>query len=347
MGRIGINPARGRTSQFTPARVTLAVLTYIPHLQGYFEGRMDALKLCLGSILKHTDVAYDLLVFDNGSCDEVQAYLGSLQTEGSIQFLIRASENVGKLAALRLIAGFGPGEVIAYTDDDAFFLPGWLGAHLAVLDTFPNVGMVSGSPWRTLFDHGIHSNLRLAETDPEVRIAYGQTIPDEWEIDYALSLGRDVQAHLEMIHGLQDIVIERHGLKAFAAASHNQFVVPKEVLARFTHGAWSDRLMGGMSELDEAVDRAGLLRLTTYERTVKNIGGDPSADMRAEARKLGILIGEKAPDRKARPGWVPGILRWKPIRGVLQGVYNRLFWILSDRSGGWVVPVRGQRDDQR
>ncbi len=346
MARIGINPARDRVIAYRPARVTVAVLTYIPLLQGYFSTRLDTLKLCLASILKHTDLPYDLLVFDNASCVEVKDYLRQLLDEGAVRFVVTASENVGKLGALRLIAGTAPGEVIAYTDDDALFYPGWLGAHLRLFDGFPRVGMVSGSPWRTLFDHAIGSNLRLAQTDPDVRLEYGQTIPDDWETDYALSLGRDVPAHLELVHGMQDILIERRGLRGYAAASHNQFVIPKDVLTQFTRSEWSGRLMGGMNEFDQALDDAGYLRLMTVERTVKNIGGVITPELRAEARSLGLSVEAETPARRRHGGLSRAVLRWKPARRLIQGLYNRLFWLLNAQSGGW-MPNRGDEVARR
>lgn len=342
MGRIGINPARDRVISYRPARVTVAVLTYIPLLQGYFSTRLETLKLCLASILKHTDVPYDLLVFDNASCPEVKDYLARMVDEGAVQFLVTASENVGKLGALRIIAGAAPGEVIAYSDDDALFYPGWLSAHLKLLDAFPRVGMVSGSPWRTLFDHAIDSNLRWAQSDPEVRLQYGQLIPEAWEIDYAVSLGRDVTAHLELIRQMQDIVIERRGVQAFASASHNQFVIPRSVLLESTQGKWSGRLMGGMTDFDNALDAAGYLRLMTRERMVKNIGGVVTPELRREALDLGLDPDEDVP-RMARSGLGRALLRCKPLRWLLQGLYNRLFWLLSSQAGGWVPNNASER----
>ena len=75
MTRIGINPARGKLSGYQPARVTVAVLTYLPDLSGYFESRLQVLQLVFASLLAHTSLPYDLLVFDNGSCQSAVDYL--------------------------------------------------------------------------------------------------------------------------------------------------------------------------------------------------------------------------------------------------------------------------------
>lgn len=339
MARVGMNPARGRVSAYKPARVTLAVLVYIPHLSGFFEHRFGVLKLCLQSIFKNTHEPYDLLVFDNASCEQVKAYLSGLQEEGSIRFLLTSNENIGKLGALRLIAGAAPGEMLAYSDDDTFFYPGWLKAHLDLFDAFPNVGMVSGNPERTLFDHGIDSNLRLAQTDPEVMASYGQTIPEVWEREWAVSLGKDPEVFIEHVRGLQDIILTRAGVQAYATACHNQFVSPRTVLSEALEGEWVGRLMGGLNELDNEIDRAGYLRLATLERTTRLIGNMVTPAFATEAGRFSIHVEGKVSERGSRRG--RSLLRWRPLRRLLQGIYNRLFWLLSGEQGDWYIAGDG------
>jgi hypothetical protein len=333
MARIGMNPARHRKTNYQPADVTVAVLVYIPHLSGYWEHRFDVLRLCFLTLLQHTQIPYDLLVFDNACCDEVKRYLRELQDAGAVRYVLTSSENIGKLGALRLISGSIPGKVLAYTDDDTFFYPGWLSAHLEILNSFPNVGMVSGSPERTLFDHGIQSNLHFAEKSPDVQLSYGKTIPEVWEREWATSLGKDVPAFLDEVEKLEDIILEQNGKKAYATACHNQFIMPKEVAVRFLQGEWTGRLMGGMNELDNAVDEAGYLRLTTMDRTTRLIGNLVSPALAEEASRYSIEIDAFSSFRKA--GKQSIFLRWKPFRWLLQGLYNRLFRLLAQQSGDW------------
>jgi len=319
--------------------VNVAVLVYIPYLTGYFEHRLEVLKLCLLSIQKHTESPYDLLVFDNGSCEEVKAYLCDLQEAGVIQYLLTSSENVGKIGAFKIMFEAAPGEVIAYSDDDIFFYPGWLSAHLELLDGFPNVGMVSGCAVRTLFDHGVSSNLELARQDPEVHLIKGQNIPESWEIDWAESYGRDIDAHRLAFQELEDIQIEGFGLKAFAIANHNQFVTPKSVITQFIPDKWSGRLMGQMNELDVAVDEGGYLRLSTLDRTTRHMGNMISSGMANEAKNLGLSV--EATDVRysvvKQKGILNRLIRWRPVRWFIQGLYNRLFWLLSDQTGSWLA----------
>ena len=336
-----MNPARHRLSTYRPARVTVAVLVYLPHLSGYFEQRLKVVKLSLASLLRHTDPPYDLMIFDNGSCEEVLTYLRQLQRAGEVDYLLTSRENLGKLGGLRIIAGAAPGDVIAYADDDTFFYPGWLPAHLKLLDSFPNVGMVSGSPERTLFDHGIASALRLAQADPEVRLARGQWIAEAWEREWAVALGKDPVAYLERVRGIEEMMLERQGVRAYATACHNQFVAPKQVLARALAGDWPERLMGGLNDLDNAIDGAGQLRLTTVERTTKLIGNVIGPDLAGEAASLGIRVGGRQRGRKRRLGMAERVARWGPVRWFLQGLYNRLFGLLSGQVGGWQGAAEG------
>lgn len=127
MPRIGQNPSRGQSLDFTPARTTVAVLVYAPHQAGYFENRMDVTRLTIESILANTKSPFDLLVFNNGSCPEISDYLQSLYDQGSIDYLIHSKRNIGKLNALKIIFNSAPGEIVAYTDDGRFPSSGMVG----------------------------------------------------------------------------------------------------------------------------------------------------------------------------------------------------------------------------
>ncbi len=329
MARVGMNPARGRLSSYRPARVTVAVLVHIPHLAGYFEQRLDVLKVCLTSILEHTDQPYDLLVFDNASCEQVEAYLLDLRRMGAIRYLIQAAENIGKIGAFQILFRAAPGEVVAYCDDDIYHYPGWLGAHLEILDTFPNVGMVSGCAVRSLFeDERISSNLRFAETEPGVIVRRGDFIPEAWVRDWAESYGRDMAAVEQETAGKEDIVLEYRGVQAYAMANHNQFVTPKAVITRCLPRTWSGRLMGEMRELDIAVNQAGYLRLTTIDRTTQHMGNRLSPELaRGERGEASHARFEALPRLRQRRR-TERLLRLPLVRRLMMALYRRLFdWL--------------------
>jgi hypothetical protein len=70
--RIGQNPAKFVKDVATPERITVAVLNYIPFISGFYSDMMDVLKTCLTSLRQGADLPFDLMVFDNGSCEEVR-----------------------------------------------------------------------------------------------------------------------------------------------------------------------------------------------------------------------------------------------------------------------------------
>jgi glycosyltransferase involved in cell wall biosynthesis len=329
MTRIGFNPGRNRLSEYRPARLTVATITCIPNLEGYFRQRLDVLRLSLASLLKNTPQPYDLLVFDNGSCPAVVDLLRGLCDAGSIRFLFLSRENIGKIGAFQFLFRAAPGELVAYSDDDIFFYPGWLEATLRLLEVYPQAGMISSLPVRNGSRYAIGAILRLMEAGaPGTSITRNRRIPDEWEADWALSTGRDPEAARLALIDHQELVLCKEGVEAIGAANHFQFLSPKQVILDALPNDWSGRLMGQMIELDEAVDNAGYLRLSTVERYSRHIGNILSPTLLEEAQCLGIETGTiEAKGITRRRSW---LTRIPGIRRLFVTIYNRLFNILNE-----------------
>jgi glycosyltransferase involved in cell wall biosynthesis len=328
MARVGINPARGKLSTYLPAKVTIALLTCIPYLDGYYQHRLPVLELVLESLQAHTNVPYDLLVFDNGSCAQVRDYLSAQYTKGAIDFLILSQANIGKIGAFKMIFNAAPGDIVAYTDDDILFYPGWLEAHLKVLSVFPRAGMVSGVPVREGAGYACQSLEKLARQGyPGLVVRRERRVPDEWEADWAQSTGRDPEAHLEATRQAQDLVLRFQGLEAIGTANHFQFVSPKKVVLEALPEDWSGKLMGSMVELDETIDANGYLRLSTARRYTRHLGNTLSPAIQKEIEALNLLVpGDRKPLKAGRRHWlmqVPG------SRRLLKAIYNRMFDLLS------------------
>lgn len=347
MARIGINPARGKISEYKPARVTVTCLTYIPDLSGYFEQRLEVLKLSLASLRAHTSPPFDLMVFDNSSCQPVVDLLRELVQAGQIDYLLLSRQNIGKIGALQILFSAAPGEIIAYHDDDIFFYPGWLEAHLKILEAFPQAGMVSGLPVRNATRHARQSLEHIAtQGAPGLSISYERRIPDEWEADWATSTGRDPQAHLQDTRSQQDMVLRLTAgvlppppgtgiggeeiIEAIGGANHFQFVASKKILLQALPEQWSGKLMGHMVELDEAIDNMGCLRLSTSQRFTRHMGNTLSQAILQEAQRLDLpATGQPKPIQKqaaaTKKHW---LLRIPGARRVFLATYKRLFDIL-------------------
>jgi hypothetical protein len=327
MGRFGVSPTRGKQSDYHPARVTVAVLTFIPELEGYYRHRLDVLRACLESIQRHTEGEYDLMVFDNDSCEQVVSYLSSLHRSGDVDILMLSSRNLGKIGALQVMFNAAPGELIAYCDDDILFYPGWLSAHLEVIDTYPNVGMVSGLPVRSAFDRAVETNSAFIEQAPGgLKVRTERWIPDDWEQDWARSTGRDPDAHIESQRDHQDTLLSLNGVEAYPAANHFQYLAPRQALLQAMPREWSGKLMGKMVELDQSIDRQGLLRLSTRQRYVRHIGNVVSPDLAGELKTMGIDIEGRAVSRRERRHWILNIPR---MRLLLEKLYGKLYDILN------------------
>lgn len=326
MARVGMNPAKLKQSSYRPARVTAAVMVHIPNFVGYFEHRFQVLQTCLHSIRANTDVPFDLMVLDNASAPEVQDYLRDQLRQGQIQFLLHSEKNLGKLGGLEILFQSAPGEIVAYSDDDFYFLPGWLEAQLAVLDGYPDVGMVSGYVIPSFFSEGrVSSTIEFAKENQEVKMKIGRFIPDRWIEDWAISTGREPESALLASGDLQETILEYRGIEAFAAANHDQFLAPKRVIQKALPGEWSGRLMGGMIELDERINQAGYLRLSTRERTTQHLGNQLSSSLTSELPGIdGRSMRHQLPRRGLNP-LAKRFVQWAPVRAIILGLYSRLF----------------------
>ncbi|NTV37951.1 MAG: glycosyltransferase family 2 protein [Anaerolineales bacterium] len=321
-----MNPSRGRKTDYSPARVTLAVLTYLPDTVAYYENRFDVTRLCLESLIANTPEPYDLLVFDNGSSTQMVDHLRRLRDSGDIDYLLLSAQNIGKIGALQMITRFAPGEISAYTDDDIFFLPGWLETHLKVIDTYPGVGMVTGFYIRPHMSYGNESALRFAEQS-DVEVDRGKLIPRDWEQQYIDNMGRTWDKYNEEIADLQDVALTYKGVETLISAGHHQFVAPRKVLLEALPQGWTGNLMGQMCDLDSTVDRLSYLRLTTRQPVSRLIGNVVSPEMATEAAQYGISATGKVV--RPAPGWLAWLYRNPVIQRIAKGVYNKVYKIVN------------------
>ena len=299
---------------------------------GYFEHRLAVTRMTIESILKNTREPFDLLVFDNGSMPEMVAYLQGLYDDGKIDYLILSKENVGKLNALQIIFNAAPGEIVAYTDDDVFHLPGWLGEHLKIIDTFPNVGAVTGFYIRQRVVMSSESTLAFVNR-PEIETERGQLMPHKWEEEYMVNSGRTQERYDSEVAGIDDIIVKYKGLEAWVSAHHFQMVCPKaviqEVLDEMLPNGWSEDVMGRMVEMDDRMDAKGYLRFCTRQQTVRLMGNAISDEVAALAKESGLEVQAANIDRQ-KDGLMAKLVNVRGVRGVLQRVVNWLYKLLNE-----------------
>jgi glycosyltransferase involved in cell wall biosynthesis len=321
--RKGQNPAKFVKDVARPGRITVALLNYIPFLSGFYAETLDVLKVCLESMRKDSGLPFDLMVFDNGSCPEVRDFLVKEKEEGRIQYLILAEKNMGKGGAWNVMLAGAPGEIIAYTDSDVLFFPKWLSRSVEILETFPNVGMVTARPFRTPPEY-IESTLRWARDAEHATLEEGQFIPWERFLEFNLSLGQTEEENRKVYADTKDWRIRYNGVTAIAGASHWQFTAYKSTLQQFLPFDM-DKPMGQVRQLDKRMNDAGLLRLMVSDPLAMNMS-NTLGYVRGE---LGSKIG-RVESRKRKEGWARRVLELGPVRKTLLALYNKIFsWYYS------------------
>lgn len=317
--RIGQNPAKFVNNVSKPANITVAVLNYIPYQQGFYAEALDVLKACLQSVHFEQKQTFDLMVFDNGSCEEVQDFLLSEFRKHTIHYLILSEKNLGKGGAWNIIFNAAPGEFIAYADSDVYFHENWLDESLKIIQAFPNVGMVTARPFFTKKDFSSHT-VTWAKSQSNIIFEQGKLIPWETFLEFDLSLGQELSA-IEQEYQSNDIEkITLDGVSAIIGGSHWQFLTRKKIIDGFLPFDM-DRPMGQVKQLDKRMNEAGFLRLMTP---------DPYADNMSNTLKVNTLdrssnAATKKVSRKYK------LLDFPLIKKLLLGLHHRIFLLYYDR----------------
>jgi glycosyltransferase involved in cell wall biosynthesis len=272
MARIGNNPYKDNVKVQHRPDVSLCVVTHYENTP-YHQHRMEVVKMCIESMaagVKHMGAdECELLIWDNQSTPEFRQLLGQYRPTVFVQ-----SVNVGAHAARHALVEMASGKIVCMTDDDVLFSPDWFHLQLEVLATFPNVGLVSGTPQRTGFRGGVASTLAWAAVTPGVTVRSGKLIPDAWEQDFCKSVGRDWQKHrtATRFNMLNDTLIEYNGVRAWGHGHHMQFLAYRDVIAPFLKRG--EVLLDNKHLFNVPVDDAGYLQLTTHKRTAVHIGNE-------------------------------------------------------------------------
>lgn len=311
--RVGQNPAKFVNTVAQPAPITATVVSCIPFLSGFYEQNLEVLRECITSLYKTGENQYDIMVFDNHSCHEVRRYLVEAYEQGVIQTLVLSEKNIGKLGAWNFMFGAAQGKYIAFSDSDVYFRPGWLEASLKLFQSYPNVGMVTGRPIRSLEEYST-ATVSWGRNMSAVTCTDGVLMEWDTYVEHTRSLGHpDEKARQEYSQGV-DHLLEYGGQSAYAGAGHFQFVALKEVLNRI-FPVPSEKPMRGETVLDEAVNQIGYLRLCTVNPHVLHMGN-----------QVPDFIIPRGKAENPKP-WFRRLVNIPFIRSILLRIYGVIFHI--------------------
>jgi len=236
-------------------------------------------------------------------------------------------QNIGKISALQIIFKAVPGEIIAYCDDDVFFLPGWLKRHLKVIDTYPDVGAVSGMYIKPHMKEGIKATMQFAARQ-DVKMEKGNLVDKDLEVHYIKNMGRTWEQYQKEINGLEDVRMTFKGIQTYASAGHYQFVAVKDRILKALPDKWKSNLMGQMHEFDIAIDELKMLRVCTTPATVRLLGNQINQEGAEFIREFGINI-ESAEESTQMANWVVKFFQIPIIKKIAYSFYQRLFKIIN------------------
>lgn len=334
--RKGQNPAKTGLLAYQPHRLGVAVVTYIPSQAGYFTELLQILRYTLASLRKNTPVDFDLLVFDNGSCQEARRSLNDLQAEGWIDWLILSRHNLGKTGALNWIFFAMPNELICYTDSDVFFRPGWYEHSLEILEAFPKVGFVAAQPcFFDIFEGGGKAYKNL-QNDPSFEVQE-RDVSQEAFNEFVRGVNAESPSAQRFLLKRWQIARRRSdGLEAIVGATHMQFLARREVFscvlplpARYALSREDDLF------INAGIDEAGCLQLSTLRPFVYHMGNVLDEATLPEVEQV---VSSSIPPRASREKeshWIEKMLsgfgKNARVRRLLVRTYNLLFRVLMER----------------
>jgi Glycosyl transferase family 2 len=341
--RTGKNPAKNGLPAYTPHPLGVALITYIPFTEGYFEHSLEIFGYQLASLRASTSQPFDLLVFDNGSCPQVVARLKELYDQKQIDWLILSGHNMGKAGAWNWIFSSMPNELICYADSDVLFRPGWLEATLDVLKAFPQAGMVGAQPnFYDVMQGAGTAHLALLK---DSQYLPGEYLPDKETIDeYCLGIGASDELAAPFYKNHLPIVTRQDsGVWAVLGASHMQFTIPRQVARQVVPlPATKGLLRAETMSLDHKIDGLGYLHLSTTESYVFHMGNTITEHLLEELKS----VTGTSPTRMQVPKpaakkasllqrWATSLTKRPRIQRLFLRMYNFLFRVLyaetSDR----------------
>jgi hypothetical protein len=267
--RTSLAPNRARPVPVPPApEVSLAVVTHYTD-EKWHARRTEVVKLCLDSMTAGAKShKTELMIWDNGSTPAFRDMLRSYNPDVYIE-----SVNVGPHNARRALCEMARAPIIAITDDDILYSCDWLAKQVEILKTYPNVGVVSGSPMRMAFDirGGVRSTFDWAMNEPACHVWKGRILTaEQWEDAFCVSLGSKPGIYEQAgSFRWDDWLLEYKGVPAWGHGHHMMLTAYTDIIKPFM---LPSRTLIDLAHFNVRIGEAGYNQLTTYDRTCCHIG---------------------------------------------------------------------------
>ena len=257
--------------------VSLCVVTHCPDDSFYHAQHFQVVRLCIDSMIRGASgKASELIIWDNGSTRDFRDMLRNRYSDYLSGGTLIESPNIGPHNARRALCAIARGKYINLSDDDILYSPDWLDKQYQIMQTYPNVAVVSGSPINIEFRRNWKpAHEFAAKNKGEVTKVTGFSfIPEQWESDWCYSIGKKPEGHKPT---QQETYLEYKGIKAWAQAHHMQMLCPRDTIAPFLKPT---KNLVDFWDIADEISKAGYLQLSTFERTALHIGNviDPSIE---------------------------------------------------------------------
>lgn len=108
--------------------------------------KLDYIRECVASVLKHTDVKSRLIVVDNASNADTQNYLKGVRGNERVDVkLIFNETNLGPGKARNIALRQMDADYVCFVDSDVTVTPGWLSNMIGLAQAYTEIGMVNPS----------------------------------------------------------------------------------------------------------------------------------------------------------------------------------------------------------
>ena len=273
----------------------------------------------VGSVCAQTFTDWELVVIDDGSTDDTPGAIRPFLTDRRVRYV--RSDALGQVRAKNLGVALSRAPLIAFLDADDAWEPTKLEKQLAVLDRYPDVGVVFSR--RSLMDE----TGRTITVESPIEPHRGQVLPQLFTQNFvcfsSAVVRRHILSHVGRFDPQWDLAIDYDLWLRIAKFHRFEFV--DEVLVRYRtgHGNLSKRLR---DRVDIAMSI--MYRSETRHGLAENVPAEVIADGYASTcQTLGYVLRANEPVTSVR--WYLRALKWPTrrvisLKGVIAGVLATL-----------------------